>query len=886
MVELNTIGRLAAENDNCAIASQPLDQGVHINHQGTSFRLSHSVLVGHRFAVRSIRKNEPLLSWGLPFGTAVKEIRPGDAVCNQAALNELHQRQLNIPLPTKPNFSDSIPSFRFNADAFISTPPAALKQSMPTFQGYKRASRGIGTRNMIILVATNATVAGFVRQLERRLKAAVQDWPQIDDIVAVVHTEGVDPNSNNRKLLLRTLAGFIVHPNVGAALIVDNQKEGLSNEAFKQYLLAEGYPLDKVIHNFMSIDTPFDSFLNQGVDLVTQWLDPVNQMRRSAVPVSTLKVALQCGGSDAFSGISGNPLVAWVARELILYGGSANLAETDELVGAESYMLQKVKDRNTAEQFLKVIERFKQWAARHGHSAEDNPSGGNIYRGLYNIYLKSLGAASKRHPETRLDYVIDYGEPMTSPGYYFMDSPGNDLESVAGQVASGCNLIFFVTGNGSITNFPFVPTIKVVTTSERYNLLAEDMDINAGAYLDGRSMPSLGRETFNFTLRIASGEKSAGEKAGHSQVQIWRNWQLGATQKRIGVIAKSNDGRLFDGHPLSLVQSASQIDSSPNPFLESMPQESKPIGLILPTSLCSGQIARLVVNRLNNDLSELDNEFSRFATLVHTEGCGVTTQAEFVNTMLGYMTHPTVGACLLLEHGCEKTHNAYWRQQLIQSNLDPQQFGWVSIQLDGGIEKSIAKCVAWFSQQKGQSRQHFPLKIGLVTDDQQAHALGPDLGQWVLRLLETGGSVILPEGDPIIQTPSFSDILWGDTAVSPTLQTAQKIGQPGLHIMDRASHNWTETLTGLGATGIHLILSFSNQPRNGHPLIPVLQIGYADQRTSTSDLDWILEENSSKWEGQLASLIKKTVSGQYIPEAQRQQNVDFQITRGLLGISV
>ena len=135
------------------------------------------------------------------------------------------------------------------------------------------------------------------------------------------------------------------------------------------------------------------------------------------------------------------------------------LAETDELIGAEPYVLDKVRDAHTAERFLAMVARFQEQAARHGHSAHGNPTGGNKYRGLYNIYLKSLGAAAKRHPALRLEGVLEYGEQIQGPGYFFMDSPGNDLESIAGQVAAGCNMIFFVTGNGSITNFPFVPTI-------------------------------------------------------------------------------------------------------------------------------------------------------------------------------------------------------------------------------------------------------------------------------------------------------------------------------------------------------------------------------------------------------------------------------------------
>ncbi len=135
-----------------------------------------------------------------------------------------------------------------------------------------------------------------------------------------------------------------------------------------------------------------------------------------------------------------------------------------------------------------------------GASADGNPSGGNKFRGLYNIYLKSLGASTKRHPDVRLDAVIDYSERMDEPGYYFMDSPGNDLESIAGQIAAGCNMLFFVTGNGSITNFPYVPTIKIITTTERNNLLSNEMDVNAGAYLDDTPMDVLGADTSNSPL--------------------------------------------------------------------------------------------------------------------------------------------------------------------------------------------------------------------------------------------------------------------------------------------------------------------------------------------------------------------------------------------------
>ncbi|MGH2344631.1 MAG: UxaA family hydrolase, partial [Chloroflexota bacterium] len=395
------------------------------------------------------------------------------------------------------------------------------------FSGYRRpAGRGVGTRNVIVLLGITSRGAGFARALEDRVRHLADGHTNLDGIVAVTHTEGgggTEPN--NIEFLLRTLAGFMVHPNVGAVLAIDQGDETVNHTRLRRFMEEHGYPLAAVPHYFLSLSEGFQANLANGEAIIADWVPRVAAVQRTQEPFSELKIALQCGGSDAFSGVSGNPLAAWVAREVIRYGGSANLAETDELIGAEEYVLQNVRDLPTARQFLDKIERFRERLSWHGATAEGNPSGGNNLRGLYNIAIKSIGAAMKRDPQVRLDYVIDYAERLDQPGYYFMDSPGNDLESIAGQVASGCNMIFFVTGNGSITNFPFVPTIKIVTTSGRYQLLEREMDVNAGAYLDGTPLDELGADTLDLTLSVASGARSVGERAGHSQVSIWRNWQ-------------------------------------------------------------------------------------------------------------------------------------------------------------------------------------------------------------------------------------------------------------------------------------------------------------------------------------------------------------------------
>src|SRR5690606_27047772 len=190
--------------------------------------------------------------------------------------------------------------------------------------------------------------------------------------------------------------------------IVDRGNERVNHQLLKQFLHENRYPIDEMPHRFLSADQGIERFLEEGTPQVKNWLQPRGRVNRSTVAQARLRLALQCGGADAFSGISGNPAAGWVARELIRQGGAVNLAETDELIGAESYILQNVANVDTAYRFLRTIERFKERAAWHGHTAEGNPSGGNRLRGLYNIILKSIGAAQKKHPEIRLDRVIEY----------------------------------------------------------------------------------------------------------------------------------------------------------------------------------------------------------------------------------------------------------------------------------------------------------------------------------------------------------------------------------------------------------------------------------------------------------------------------------------------
>lgn len=895
------IARLPAPSDNVAIATCRLEANSEINCNGESFKLSHTILEGHRFAIKSIPIDEALLSWGLPFGFAISQIRPGDYVCNKKMIDSLSLRHLDFDLPAHPNFRDEIITYHLDEENFE---PGALLSRYDDdrfFEGYERdGGRGVGTRNYIVVMGTTSRTSGFVNTLAGRMKEAAADYENIDSVIAVAHTEGGEGKTpNNLDMLLRTLAGFMVHPNVGAILAVDYGSESVTNRMLKDYLINQGYPIDHVTHQFLSIRGGFDTNLEKGGAIISGWLNQVDAMKRTEQPLSNVKIALQCGGSDAFSGVSGNPLAAYVAKEVIRYGGAANLAETDELMGAEHYVLKNVKDLDTASTFLDTIARFKERASWHGHSAEGNPSGGNNFRGLYNIAIKSIGAAMKRHPDVRLDHVIDYSQLMSEPGYYFMDSPGNDLESIAGQVASGANMIFFVTGNGSITNFPFVPTIKIVTTSERYSLLEKDMDVNAGAYLDGTSMEELGEETLDLMIDVASGERSVGERAGHSQVSLWRDWKQTAPTDldSVAAVSEVRDGTSIAVKADTLAQSrtfrAIQVGGS---------HRSDQIGLILPTSLCSGQIAQMIANRLNDRELGRDKGISRYVALAHTEGCGVSsgqTEEIYTRTLVGHLTHPTVGIGLLLEHGCEKTHNDHMLHALETNGIDSSRYGWASIQLDGGIEAVTQKVERWFEdaleempapRHSDASLEH--LRLGLTSIGKVAERVALSLARLTKEVVGAGGTVVAPANATFLTSLAYLEAVLEEQELRNTLAYGQAIGSAGLHVMETPTDHPVETLTGLGATGVDLVLAhIVGHPLQSHRMIPLIQATtdettasiYADDLdTISSGDDWTPESFSST----MLDVILQVASRQYTPKLYGKGNTDFQFTRGLLGLSM
>ena len=906
------VARVPAAGDNVAIATRRLDAGTEVSDGDRTCRISHTVLEGHRFVREPIPEGERLLSWGLPFGIALRPLVPGEYACNEKILKALAERDIDFALPAEANFTDAIETFELDERTFQPGEQVGRTESDRTFDGYRRGGgRGAGTRNFVVVLSVTSRTNGFARHAAEQ--AARRAPPGVDGVVAVTHTEGGGgPRPNNLDYVLRVLAGFMVHPNVGAVLAVDDGAGSYTSADLERFMSARGYPLAHVLHAFQRIEGGYETEVARAVAHIEGWMPEVAGAARTPQPAGALRLALQCGGSDAFSGVSGNALAGWVAKEVIRHGGSANLAETDELIGAEPYVLESVRDAATARRFLDKVENFKRYAANHGTTAEGNPSGGNNFRGLYNIALKSLGAARKKDPEVRLDYVIDYGQPMRPPGYYFMDSPGNDLESIAGQVASGSNLILFITGNGSITNFPFVPTLKFVTTTGRFELLANEMDVNAGRYNDGMEMDALGAETFELALDIASGQRSKGELAGHAQVSIWREWPRTSTAG----LRELRDRPEPDGRPLP-VREAPPLAVSFDGVRTERGVATDQLALVMPTSLCSGQVARLIAEDLDADPPPW-SDVSRFVALVHTEGCGSNNAADlYLRTMLGHLVHRSVRHAVLLEHGCEQTHNDAVRHYLAERGFSADEFGWASVQMDGGIAKVQAKVAGQLEAMAAAARAPGggsgagdapesgtpalaretagaeELRVALAANGSLPEAAGEAFGRLAAGLVAAGATVVVPDNAGLLGSRAFREAVFPDAASVPTASLA--FGQPadevGFHLMEAPTENPVETFTGLGATGVEVMLCHVGRTSlQAHPMIPLVQVT-ADASLAercAGDLDRVLtlDRSAGGLVEELAALVADAASRRYRPKLWSRGVTEFQLTRGRLGLSM
>ena len=399
--------------------------------------------------------------------------------------------------------------------------------------GYKRPDGKAATRNYIALISTVNCSASTIRQIQARFGPNIlHDYPNVDGVIGMTHKSGCGMRlgSDAVEQLQRTLAGMAVHPNVGAYIFVGLGCESNQvQELIRAMELETGRGISWKQPLFLTIQENggVAGTVEAAARTVVCLLPEVNDVQREAIPISELTVALQCGGSDGWSGITANPSLGYAVDELVRQGGTAILSETPEIYGAEHGLLRRARNQEVGEKFIERISWWERYTAINGMEMDNNPTPGNKLGGLTTIYEKSLGAVAKGG-STPLNAVYKYAEMVIERGLVVMDTPGYDPVSVTGQVASGANIVVFTTGRGSAFGFKPAPSIKVASNSAIYESMLGDMDINAGVVLEGSNVQEVGAQILDEVIAVASGKKSKSEAQNIGEEEF-APWILGAT---------------------------------------------------------------------------------------------------------------------------------------------------------------------------------------------------------------------------------------------------------------------------------------------------------------------------------------------------------------------
>ncbi|WP_316860413.1 altronate dehydratase family protein [uncultured Cohaesibacter sp.] len=480
---------------------------------GLGASLSSNVFPGHKVARKDHKKGDAIIKFGQIIGRATADIAAGD-----------HVHSHNCA------FSEHGQDYEVGCD--LEAAKAAIPQMEGrSFMGYRRSNGRVGTRNYIALLATVNCSATVIKHATQELLASgvLDDYENVDGIVGLTHGTGCGMSGKKSfEVLERVLWGYATHPNVGATVFV-----GLGCEMMEMARMQSRFDADNqnTLDHFNSLAIQEVGGTRKTIDAikakVLALLPEVNKAQREPCPASELKIALQCGGSDGFSGITANPALGKTADMLAGLGASAILSETPEIYGAEQLLLRRAANQEIADKLISQIKWWEHYVDVNDGSLDNNPSPGNKAGGLTTILEKSLGATAKSG-STPLTAVYDYGEQVTEPGFVYMDTPGYDPVCATGQIAGGAHMVVFTTGRGSAFGSKPAPTIKIATNDRLFETMPDDMDINCGDVLSkGVSLEDKGREILEQILAVASGEKTKSELLGLGEYEFVP-WQIGA----------------------------------------------------------------------------------------------------------------------------------------------------------------------------------------------------------------------------------------------------------------------------------------------------------------------------------------------------------------------
>ena len=512
---LNTLSSTMHLNlaDNVVIARVEIPQGTVLADRGLT--AGQRIPRGHKMALKPIPQGEPILRYGQVIGFAKADIAAGD---------HIHVHNCEIHAFARDH--------AFGVDA----KPTDYIQPQATFQGIVRADGRVATRNYIgILTSVNcsAGTARYIAEAFRRNPftgdaGLLKDYPNIDGVVALTHKTGCGMAivGDGMDTLRRTIAGYAQHVNFAAVLIIGL---GCETNQIGPIMQSRGIQAGTKLATMVIQESGgARKTVEAGIAKVCELLPEANAVERVTVPASHLNVALQCGGSDSFSGLTANPALGYASDLIVRHGGTVVLTETTEIYGAEHLLTRRAVSPEVGQKLLDRLSWWEDYTRRNGGEIDNNPSPGNKAGGLTNIVEKSLGAVAKAGTTNLVD-VVGYAEPVTEKGLVIMDGPGFDPVSATGQIAGGCNVLCFTTGRGSVFGCKPTPSIKLATNTPLYERQPDDMDINCGTIADGvETVEECGQRIFEIILAIASGARTKSEEIGFGDDEF-APWQLGAT---------------------------------------------------------------------------------------------------------------------------------------------------------------------------------------------------------------------------------------------------------------------------------------------------------------------------------------------------------------------
>lgn len=495
-------------DDSVVIARATLLPGTSVE---DSLTASERIPAGHKVAVKPIAAGEPIRRYGQIIGFATQPIAPGQHVHTQNCGMGDFAKDYAYGVDVKPTPNFDLPA---------------------TFQGIRRPDGRVATRNYIgILTSVNcsAHVAQVVADVFKRNPFTghdpLADYPNVDGVVALTHKTGCGMTQHEPlRLLRRTLGGFARHVNFSHVIVLGlgcemNQIGGFLEE-------------QKLAGRLRAMDIQdvggSRKTVEKAIGFVKEVLADSNKVTRETVSASELMVALQCGGSDGYSGVSANPALGAASDLIVRHGGTVILSETPETYGAEHLLTRRAVSREVGEKLVALMRWWEEYTAREGAEMDSNPSPGNKAGGLTTILEKSLGAMAKAGSTNLVD-VVQYAEEVRAKGFVFMDTPGFDPVAATGQVAGGANLVCFTTGRGSVFGCKPSPSIKLATNTPMFTRMEDDMDVNCGTILDGsESVQECGQRIFELILRVASGEPTKSESFDFGGAEF-APWVIGAT---------------------------------------------------------------------------------------------------------------------------------------------------------------------------------------------------------------------------------------------------------------------------------------------------------------------------------------------------------------------